>query len=199
MYRRKDAYYHRAKESGFRSRAAFKLIELAQSERLFRPGDTVLDLGAWPGGWVQVAAKLVGPQGRVIAVDRRAIESVALPNVITITGDLFDAEIAEQVHAATGGRIALLLSDLAPSLTGVRARDEAEATRLVELVLSYADRGLLRGASLLTKLFMSGDFKQVVGQIEARFEQVRILRPDATRKGSAELYALARRFRGVPE
>lgn len=192
MYRRKDSFYQRAKESGFRSRAAFKLIELARTEKLFRPGHRVVDLGAWPGGWVQIAAPAVGPRGRVVAVDLRPIPSLGFDNVVTIAGDVGTAEVQEQVWTACGGMADVLLSDLAPSLTGIRARDEAEASELLEIVLAYAARGLKPGGTLLTKLFMSGEFKRSTRAIEALFSQLRIIRPEATRKGSAELYALAR-------
>lgn len=198
MYQRKDKFYQRAKDQGFRSRAAFKLIELARAERLFRAGDRVLDLGAWPGGWLQVAAELVGNRGLVVGVDRRAIDSLKLAQVRFLVGDVADETIAEQVWAECGGSVDVVLSDLAPSLTGIRARDEAAASRLLEVVLGYVDRGLKPGGSLLTKLFMSSEFTDSVRQLESRFDKIRILRPQATRKGSAELYALARHKRAEP-
>lgn len=195
MYRRKDTFYQRAKDSGFRSRAAFKLIELAKSEKLFRAGDRVVDLGAWPGGWMQIVSPQVGPRGRVVGVDLRPIEKLAPGNVVALCGDVGDPEIERQVWEACGGQADVLLSDLAPSLSGVKARDEAEAMRLLEIVLGYADRGLRPGGTLLTKLFMGSEFQEANAQMKRRFEKVRILRPEATRKGSAELYALARGMR----
>jgi 23S rRNA (uridine2552-2'-O)-methyltransferase len=198
MYRRKDAFYHRAKDKGFRSRAAFKLQELARNERLFRNGDRVIDLGAWPGGWLQIAAELVGSRGRVIGVDRRPIEALSNPNVHFITGDASDAEIGSQVWSICGDQADVILSDLAPSLTGVRDRDEAAAEALVDVALAYVARGLRPGGSLLIKLFMSGGFKATVAKLESWFESVKLTRPEATRKGSSELYALARRRRSAP-
>lgn len=191
MYRRKDAFYTRAKATGYRSRAAFKLSQLAKQVRLFRRGDRVLDLGAWPGGWLQVAAELVGPSGRVVGVDLQGIEALTQPNVRTLVGDISDAETQRRMLEECGGRVDVILSDLAPKLSGVRARDEAQAEALAQTVLAVAERMLRPGGNLLIKLFMGEAATRVVGQLRSRFATVRTTRPQATRKGSSEIYAIA--------
>jgi 23S rRNA (uridine2552-2'-O)-methyltransferase len=189
-YRRKDAFYRRAKDEGLRSRAAFKLTQIAENERLIRRGDRVIDLGAWPGGWLQVARDLVGPEGRVVGCDLRKIE--ALPGrVDLVIGDVTSPEVQQKLIDACGGAADVLLSDLAPQLSGVRDRDEARATELVECVLEFASRALRPGGNLVVKLFMSPSYDAMVARLKAAFERVRTTRPEATRKGSAEIYALA--------
>jgi 23S rRNA (uridine2552-2'-O)-methyltransferase len=196
MYQRKDAFYARAKTAGYRSRAAFKLMELAQRHHLLRRGDTVVELGAWPGGWLQVAAQLVGPSGRVVGVDIVPIEPLPDAAVVTVVGDIELAETMQRVLSACGGQADVLLSDLAPKLTGVRARDQARAAALTECVLMYANEILRSRGMLVAKLFTSPDLAGYVRQLRGRFRQVRTTRPEATRKGSAELYVVGADFRG---
>lgn len=195
MYRRKDAFYTRAKAAGYRSRAAFKLSQLHQQARLFRPGDRVLDLGAWPGGWLQVAAELVGPGGRVVGVDLQPIEPLPQPTVRTLLGDITDRVIQQRVLEECGGRVDIILSDLAPKLGGVRARDQAQAEALAESVLAVAEQLLRPGGKLLMKLFMGEAATRRVAQLRSRFASVRTTRPEATRKGSSELYVIGIDFR----
>jgi 23S rRNA (uridine2552-2'-O)-methyltransferase len=190
VYRRKDAYYARAKQEGYRSRSAFKLLELARRHRLIRSGDVVVDLGAWPGGWLQVAATLTGPRGRVVGVDLRLIEPLRERHVVSIEGNVAEPEVRERILAACGRRADVLLSDLAPRLSGVRARDEAESAALAETVLTCAAKLLAPGGRSLVKLFMSADFQNYIARLRALFRHVSVVRPSATRKGSAEIYAL---------
>lgn len=194
MYRRKDSFYTRAKAVGYRSRAAFKLSQLAQQARLFRRGDRVLDLGAWPGGWLQVAAELVGPSGRVVGVDLRRIEALPHENVRTVVGDIVEEVTQRRMLEECGGRADVILSDLAPKLSGVRARDEAQADALAQSVLALAERVLKPGGKLVVKLFMGAAATRFVGQLRLRFGNVRTTRPEATRKGSSEMYAIAADF-----
>jgi 23S rRNA (uridine2552-2'-O)-methyltransferase len=195
-YQRKDAFYRRAKNEGLRSRAAFKLTQIADQHRLFRHGDRVIDIGAWPGGWLQVVAPLVGPQGVVVGCDLKTID--ALPGRLTcITGDFTLPEIQTRLIEACGGVADVLLSDLAPPLSGVRHRDEARATALVECVLDFATRALRPGGHLVIKLFMNASYEGSIGHLRRMFRSVRTTRPDATRKGSAELYAVALGYRGT--
>jgi len=199
VYRRKDGFYARAKAEGFRARSAYKLIELARRVRLFRPGDVVVDLGAWPGGWLQVAAAAVGPRGRVVGVDLRPIEPLpGVANVVCVCGDVNDAGVRGQVVAACGRRADVLLSDLAPRLSGVRARDEAQMLALAETVLDVATAVLRPGGHLVIKLFTTPDTPAFVARLRERFRQVATTRPDATRKGSAETYAVAVGFVDSP-
>ena len=199
MYRRKDAYYARAKAVGYRSRAAFKLLQLTEHTRLIRAGDRVVDMGAWPGGWLQVAAQQVGAAGRVIGVDIQPIEPVPARNVITIAGDVTDPATRTRAAEACGGKADVLLSDLSPKLTGVRARDEAHAQALADSLLEFAGEILKPGGHLIVKLFMGGGASEYVARLRARFHNVRVTRPPATRKGSAEMYAIATGFRRSSE
>ncbi|HEX7408229.1 MAG TPA: RlmE family RNA methyltransferase [Candidatus Binatia bacterium] len=196
MYQRKDAFYARAKTAGYRSRAAFKLLQLAQRGRLFRRGDHVVDLGAWPGGWLQVASELVGPAGTVVGVDLQPIGRLPQQNVVTFVGDIAAESTQQEIARACQGRVDVVLSDLAPKLSGVRARDEAQVQVLAECVLAFVEKVLKPGGKLVIKLFMGDDLPRYVDQLRARFTEVRTTRPEATRKGSAEVYAIANNFRG---
>jgi 23S rRNA (uridine2552-2'-O)-methyltransferase len=195
VYQRKDPYYARATAAGWRSRAAFKLQQLLHGGRLLQRGDCVVELGAWPGGWLQVIAAQVGPQGRVIGVDLRAIESFRESNVTTVVGDVNDAHTQERVVQACGGQADVLLSDLAPKLSGIRARDAAQAQALADCVLRWVDRILKPGGKLVVKLFMGDDLPPYLARLRTMFRNVHLTRPDATRKGSAEVYVVATGFR----
>lgn len=195
MYRRKDAFYVRAKAGGYRSRAAFKLEQLDQRFRLFRPGDCVVDLGAWPGGWLQVAARAVGRHGRVVGVDVQRIDPLPEPNVIVVQGDVTRADVQEQVRAACGRRADVVLADLAPKLTGIRAHDAARAYALAEQALQLAAALLRPGGRLVVKLFTAAELPAYLTTLRRCFQDVHATRPEATRKGSAELYAVGVGFR----
>lgn len=193
-YQRKDVFYRRAKEEGYRSRAAYKLIELAERYRLIGRGDRVLDLGCWPGGWLQVAVNLAGPTGTVVGVDLR--ETDPLPGAVILTGDVTDGAVIERLRAATpGGAYDVVIADLSPQLSGVRFRDEARAAELNEIALSVADALLEPGGALLMKTFMSGETEGILRRARGLFAAVRLTAVEATRKGSAEQYMIAREKR----
>ncbi len=197
-YERKDAFYRRAKSVGYRSRAAYKLAEMVQRERLIRRGDRVVDLGAWPGGWMQVAAEAVGPEGRVVGVDLVEITPLAQVWARTVFGDVADENVQGRALELLGGQADVLLSDMAPKLSGVRARDEARAAELVHLALGAAVRLLRPGGRMLLKVFTGSDSGDLLRGIAARFDKVRMTRPEATRKGSSELYAVTAGYRPAP-
>ena len=199
VYQRKDAFYARAKAVGYRSRAAFKLEQLAQRFRLFRRGDRVVDLGAWPGGWLQVAARHVGPTGKVVGIDLQPIDSLPERTIFTICGDVTSAGVQAQVETLCDGKVDVVLSDLAPKLSGVRARDEARMQELAACVLDFTTRLLKPNGRLVVKLFMNPDLQTYLVQLRTLFQDVRTTRPEATRKGSAEVYALASGFRGATD
>ena len=190
-YNRKDAVYDRAKAAGYRSRAAYKLRELAERYGLIRRGDRVLDLGAWPGGWMQVAAELCGPRGRVVGVDLQAIEPIPLANVAFVQGDVEDAAVRRRLGDLAQGRLDVVLSDMSPKLTGVRARDEAHAVELAHTALALVDEMLAPHGRLLMKVFMNEESKEILQRARSRFRTVKLTRPDATRKGSTEIYLVA--------
>jgi len=196
VYKRKDTFYTRAKSSGYRSRAAFKLQQLMQRRQLVRQGDRVIEMGAWPGGWLQVVAVHVGPSGRVVGVDLQPIEPLPQSNVFTVVGDITDADTIERIMQACGGQADVLLSDLAPKLSGVRASDEARVAALADCVLDSAPRLLKPGGTLVVKLFMTQSLPQYTARLRTLFRAVELTRPEATRKGSAEMYAVASAFRG---
>lgn len=198
MYRRKDAFYERAKAAGYRSRAAYKLQELARRYRLIRPGDHVVDLGAWPGGWLQVAAQLTGRSGFVLGIDLVAIEPLAETWVTCLRGDVRQAAVQEDILRLCGGRVGVLLSDMAPKLTGVRASDEARMEELVESTLVVARRILKPGGRLLMKVFAGPDTRPILTALRAIFREVKMTRPESSRSGSAEMYVVGLGFRGAP-
>lgn len=193
-YDRKDRFYRKAKAEGLRSRAAFKLEDLDRD--LLRPGDRVLDLGCWPGGWLQVAARRVGPRGRVIGIDVRPSDPIPSPNVEVLRGEVTDPALLQQAAALLGGPADVVLSDMAPALSGIRDRDEARASELVRAALAVVDRHLRPGGALVCKVFMNSEYPALLAAVRRRFEHVDATRSRATRKGSAELYWIARGFRG---
>jgi 23S rRNA (uridine2552-2'-O)-methyltransferase len=189
-YEPKDAAYHAATRAGYRSRAALKLHELDRKFRLFAPGARVLDLGCWPGGWLQVAAKAVGPSGLVVGVDSEPVDDLKLVNVRTIVADLLSPSAAGELEAILGGTVDLVLSDLAPKLSGVKDVDRARHVALCESVMRSCDRFLVSGGRCLIKLFSDCE-SDVTKLLRARFSKVTKHRPDTTRKGSSEIYAMA--------
>lgn len=175
-----------------RSRAAFKLEDL--DRRLLREGDRVLDLGCWPGGWLQVAARRVGARGRVVGIDKKPLAPLGLPNVEVLQGDVAAEATIETLHHALGGPADVVLSDLSPELSGVRDRDEARASELVRLAFAVAERTLRPGGNMLVKVFMNSEYRSIVDEAKRRFADVTVTRSDASRKGSAELYLIAKGF-----
>jgi 23S rRNA (uridine2552-2'-O)-methyltransferase len=194
-YQRKDAFYARAKQAGYRSRAAYKLAELARRYKLIDRGDHVVDLGAWPGGWLQVAAELVGPRGVVVGVDLKAIDQLG-GVVATIVGDARDAAVREQIRSRCNGRVDVVLSDMAPSLSGVRDRDIAQAVELATTAVGTAVHMLAPGGNLVLKLFTAPEADALVAEVRRRFGSAKLTRPEATRKGSDEIYLVCSGFKG---
>ncbi len=196
-YERKDHFHRRAQREGFRSRAAYKLEEIQTKHRLLRRGQRVIDLGCWPGGWLQVAASVVGPPGRVVGVDVAVVEPpIENKNVIALCGDLTDPDLATRLIEALGGRADVLLSDAAPKLTGVRVTDRVREEAVLEAVEGLLPALLRVGGALLLKVLEGPEAQVVERRIRGAFERARPLRPAATRRGSAERYLLARGYRG---
>lgn len=191
-YERKDAVYRRAKREGFRSRAAIKLEELDRLFSLLRTGQKVVDLGCWPGGWLQVCADRVGPRGRVVGIDVAETEEVERPNVVVLTADVYDEALADRVREALGGPADLVLSDLAPKLSGIAASDSARHAALVQRALELARTWLAPGGIFLAKLFMDAEYQDLIRDIRATFSAVKSRKLDTTRKGSSELYVCGR-------
>jgi 23S rRNA (uridine2552-2'-O)-methyltransferase len=157
----------------------------------------VIDLGAWPGGWLQVALERVGAEGKVVGVDLAEIVSLDAPNAELLVGDVRDPNVIDRLRELAGGSADVVLSDAAPKLTGVRATDEARSEELTDAVLA-ALPGLLRpGGRLAIKLFMGPGHRATVSRIERAFSRVKVTRADSSRQGSAELYAVAHEFQGI--
>jgi 23S rRNA (uridine2552-2'-O)-methyltransferase len=195
-YDRQDSYFRKAKQEGYRSRAAYKLLELQQRFRLFKSGDLVVDLGAAPGGWLQIAARSVGPQGKVVGVDLQAIEKMRESNIFLLQGDITANATLEAVEALLGAPANCVISDLAPKLSGIRDADIARSLELNHAALRAALRLLRPGGKFLIKSFISNELHAFTAELEQFFRSVERTRPDATRHGSSEFYFCARDFRG---
>lgn len=189
-YERKDAAYRRAKREGLRSRAAFKLEELDTRFHLFSRGKRVVDLGCWPGGWLEIAARAVGPAGRVVGVDVVHTDVSKLANVTTLEGDVSDPSVLDRVREALDGDADVVLSDMAPKLSGIRVTDLERHRLLAELAIGFALAVLRPNGVLVVKLF-SGCEREVFERLRRSFARVVRVRPESTRKGSSELYAVA--------
>ncbi len=189
-----DPYVKRAHAEGWRSRAVFKLDEIQQRDRLIRPHQTIVDLGAAPGGWAQMARKLMGRSGRVIALDILPIEP--LEGVERIHGDFREQAALSELQALLGGAPAdLVLSDMAPNMSGTDAVDLARATVLAELAMDFADQHLKPGGDFVVKLFQGEGFDDYVRALRGRFERLMIRKPKASRPRSREVYAVAKGHR----
>jgi 23S rRNA (uridine2552-2'-O)-methyltransferase len=195
-YVRKDPWYHKAKREGYRSRAAYKLEQIAAAEKLLKGGDLVVDAGAAPGGWSQLLARLVGPKGRVIAVDLLRMEPLPDPNVTFWQRDLSDGSLPGEVEAAFGRKADAVLSDAAPNTTGSAFTDQARSADLVRTILLFARAALRPGGTFLAKVFAGPDADDLFREMQPLFGKVKRIRPDATRKESFEIYLLGRDFRG---
>jgi len=186
-----DHYVKMAQQKGLRSRSAFKLLELQEKHRLIAPGMTVVDLGAAPGGWSQVAAPLVGDSGRVLALDILDMEPI--PGVEFIKGDFTEDEPLRALEEALEGRqVDLVLSDMAPNMSGMSTIDQAKAMYLAELALEFVRAHLKPGGDYVVKLFQGTDFDGYVREVRALFETVQVKKPKASRPRSREVYLLAR-------
>ncbi|HXZ48171.1 MAG TPA: RlmE family RNA methyltransferase [Usitatibacter sp.] len=186
-----DPYVQRSKREGYRSRSAYKLAEIDARDRLLGPGMTVVDLGAAPGGWAQVAAKRVGPSGHVLAVDLLEMEPV--PGVAFVRADFTTRRGLAQVERALGGRRAdVVLSDMAPNLSGIAVSDQARSMELAEAARDFALRHLREGGAFLVKVFQGAGYDGYLRSLRAAFGRVAVRKPPASRGESAEQYLLAR-------
>src|SRR5512132_244136 len=197
-YNPQDSYYKKAKQEGYRSRAAYKLLELQQRFRLMRPGVVVVDLGAAPGGWLQIAAKFVGQSGKVIGVDLQPIETLREPNIIFFQGDITSPEISKKISELVDGKVHCVLSDLAPRLSGIRDADAARCLELNRTALTVAAALLRPGGSFLVKGFVNQELHTFTLELKQHFHSVQRTRPEATRQGSSEFYFFAKDFQVNP-
>ncbi|HSN70331.1 MAG TPA: 23S rRNA (uridine(2552)-2'-O)-methyltransferase RlmE [Steroidobacteraceae bacterium] len=189
-----DVYVQRAREAGLRSRAVYKLEEIERTDHLLRPGITVVDLGAAPGGWSQFAARRLGRQGRVIALDLLPMEP--LEGVEFVQADFSDESALQALLARLAGEpVQLVMSDMAPNMSGLADVDHLKSMHLVELALDFAERVLAPGGDFLVKVFQGRDLDGFVARLRSRFESVKWRKPKASRSRSNERYLLARNYR----
>ncbi|WP_142857416.1 23S rRNA (uridine(2552)-2'-O)-methyltransferase [Salinigranum halophilum] len=191
---RKDEYYNRAKQEGYRARSAYKLKQLDRDAGLFGPGNTVVDLGAAPGGWLQVAAEAVGPQGRVVGVDLQRIKPLDdHDNVETVRGDMTDEETRARITELVGEEGAdVVISDMAPNMTGEYSLDHARSVHLARQAFETALAVLATGGDLAVKVFDGPDVADLRSEMDAEFQYVRSIRPAASRDASSEQYLVGK-------
>ena len=184
-----DPFVQRAKAEGWRARAAYKLMEIDDKDKLIRPGMVVVDLGAAPGSWSQVAIKRVGESGRVFALDLLPMEPI--PGVEFMQGDFHDEEFVERFEEILGGRqVDLVMSDIAPNISGIPSSDQARSVYLAELALDFAQKHLAQGGRFLVKVFQGEGFDAFRKQMENEFKSVLVRKPQASRGRSSEVYLL---------
>jgi len=190
-----DPFVKKAQLEGYRSRSAYKLVELNEKDRLIRPGMRIMDLGSAPGGWSQVAGKLVGAKGRVLATDILPMEPIK--NVDFIQGDFTDeAVVAQLLEWLGGGKFDLIISDIAPNITGIDSADQASSMYFLELALDTVRQTLKPGATFVAKMFQGSGSDQYVKDLRTSFDKVLIRKPAASRAESREVYIVAKGFKG---
>lgn len=196
-YQPKDGYYRKAKREGYRSRAAYKLLEMNQRFRLMRAGSCVVDLGAAPGGWLQVVSDLVGPRGHGYGFDLQPMQSFSQPNIIVSELDLLAEDAVINIQKMLGRTADCVLSDMAPRLSGIRDADLSRGLELTGRAYEIACGLLKPGGAFLFKTFTGVELANVIKEMTRQFQTVQRVRVDATRKGSAEIYVVARGFKKI--
>ena len=191
-----DPYVKQAQKDGYRSRSAYKLVELNQKDRLIRPGMRVMDLGSAPGGWSQVLSRTLGRQGKVLATDILPMDPI--DNVDFIQGDFTDEAIVGQIHDWLGGaKFDLIVSDIAPNLTGIDSADQAGSIYFLELAVDTVRETLKLGATFVAKMFQGAGSDDWLRDLRKSFEKVSIRKPGASRPESREVYVVAKGFKGA--
>ncbi len=187
-YNPKDRFYHKAKEENFAARSVYKLQEIDQRFKIFKPGQVVLDLGCSPGSWSQYASQKIGERGRILGVDLKPV-TVSLPNATFIEADLRDLNL-EEVFKSHGFAppFDLVISDMAPNTTGIKSADQARSFELCELAVHIAQKFLKPGGHFVTKFFHSNDFIELRKQVQATFKKVEFIKPESTRSISKEIF-----------
>ncbi len=190
----KDQYVLKSQQEGYRSRAAYKLLQIQEKDKIIKPGMNVVDLGAAPGGWSQVARQFVGAKGKVIALDILPMEQLA--QVEFVLGDFQEQAVLNELLAIVNNEpIDLVISDMAPNITGVKAVDQPKSIYLLELAIDLADQVLKPGGTLLMKSFQGEGFQPLLADLRQRYQKVITRKPDASRTRSAEVYLLAKGFK----
>ncbi|MFL6649626.1 MAG: RlmE family RNA methyltransferase [Sulfurifustaceae bacterium] len=190
----RDPYVKRARQEGVRSRARYKLAEIDAREKLLRPGMIVVDLGAAPGGWSEYVAKRIKPNGRVVAVDILPLDPI--PGVDFILGNFLETPVLDSIKTRLDGPADLVISDMAPNITGIAATDQARAMELAEKAVEFAETALRPGGAILLKTFQGTGFAELMAELRRCFSKVATRKPGASRNESREVYLLAKGFTG---
>ena len=188
--RRRDYYYKKAKEEKYRSRAAYKLLQVVKKHSFMKKGDVVVDLGAAPGGWIQVARKIVGSNGFVLGIDLRPIEPLSEGNVRTMIGDITEQETLQQILKFLPGKVDAVISDASPNISGVWEVDHARQIDLAKQALKIALETLKPSGSFLVKVFQGDMLNDFIDEVKHHFEAVKIIKPKASRAKSSEMFIL---------
>lgn len=197
-YQVQDKYFQLAKDRGYRARSAFKLLEIQNKFRLLRPGQSIVDLGAAPGSFLQIIANIIGPQGRVIGIDLQAIDPFDQPNVKSAIGDIFDKESVFSALAAAGftKKVDGVTSDLAPKTSGIKDLDTGLSAELTDQAFYLSTQLLRPGGFFVGKIFEGSEFQKVLKRVKQRFREVKVFKPEACRDRSYETYIVALGFLG---
>ncbi|MBI1909944.1 MAG: RlmE family RNA methyltransferase [Deltaproteobacteria bacterium] len=195
-YQRKDRWYQKAKEKGFKSRAAFKLMEINKKYRLLKPGMQVIDLGCAPGGWLQVASREIGLLGKIIGIDLEAIEGIEEKNISFVKGDINNPLVQQRTLAALGRKVDLILSDMAPHTTGIKFQDQYNSYQLAQKAFQCCPLFLREQGSFVVKIFPGEELEPYKRDLKPFFDKIQTFIPEATRKTSTEIYLIATGFRG---
>ena len=195
-YNRKDSFYQKAKDEGYRSRASYKLLELNKKYNVLKNGGKILDLGAWPGGWLQVAAQKVKTAGIVVGIDLVEIEKLPNSNVFTLMGDVNDQEVIDKALQLAGDKFDVVMSDMSPKLSGIKELDAAGTVHCAEISLEASRRTLKNNGHLIIKMFKSAESDNYVRSLKSQFARCDRTELDATRKTSNEFYFVGIGFRG---
>ncbi|MFP3951357.1 MAG: RlmE family RNA methyltransferase [Candidatus Bathyarchaeia archaeon] len=191
-----DYYYRQAKRSGYRSRSAYKLKQLNNRFHFLEDALTVLDLGAYPGGWLQVASEEIPPEGLVVGFDLEEIEPLNASNVETVVGDVREEDIIDRIYGLFAGKVDVILSDMAPNVSGVWELDQYRQIYLARIALVIADRILRRDGWFIVKTFQGSEHSKYFNEVKDMFRTVHRVKPKASRKESAEIYIVAHRLKG---
>ena len=192
---RRDFYYRKAKREEYRSRASYKLLQAVERYGFIEPGDVVVDLGAAPGGWLQIARDIAGDRGFVLGVDTAQIEPLGYPNVYTIVADLRDPETVRRARALLPRSADVVVSDISPNISGIWEVDHARQIELAERSLEIARSLLNDKGAFFVKVFQGDMFNQFLNKVRKAFSIVKVIKPKASRKSSAEIYILGLSFR----
>lgn len=194
MYTPNDKFAQRAKKEGYRARSAYKLLDIQRKFRIIKSGDFVLDLGAAPGSWMQIVSNIVGKEGKVLGVDKESIAPLVAANTKVLAKDVFDADLADCVLKHFGGKVDIVISDMAPSTTGMRGRDQALSYELASRALEIALAALKTGGNGVIKIFEGETTIDLLSRVKKLFASVKIVKPQGSQRSSREMYIVARAF-----